>query len=278
MADFLGRGEHRRHVDAEDFRGEGLELLAKHNRVRPSCTHEFHFLRRERGRNVDQLFAVLVELFGLGVDGQHRAGLHRVGLLQDGFPLGVHDDVSVGVGLFNPVLQVHPNAAGHAHSGQENGGDAVGAGHHRGNVDEGHVRAGLLADPEGDVVHPRHPRRSHTHGAFLSHKHDALPWVLFLEFQQFLLTLAVVLEHRLAVQFAVGARVRVGPRRQQVGGDVADPGDVGDHVDRFLQVGQLGEELRLGVALNDARGHGVARLVRRFEPLRVRFVEEHLRF
>ena len=101
--------------------------------------------------------------------------------------------------------------------------------------------------------------------------------MLLLEFQQFLLTLAVVFEHGLAVQLAVGARVRVGPRRQQVGGDVADPGDVGHHVDRFLHLGQLGEELRLGVALDDARGHGVARLVGRFEPLRVRFVEEHLR-
>ena len=102
--------------------------------------------------------------------------------------------------------------------------------------------------------------------------------MLLLEFQQFLLTLAVVFEHGLAVQLTVGARVRVGPRRQQIGGDVADPCDVGHHVDRFLHVGQLGEELRLGVALDDARRHGVALLVGRFEPLRVRFVEEHLRF
>ena len=102
--------------------------------------------------------------------------------------------------------------------------------------------------------------------------------MLLLQFQQFLLTLAVVLEHGLAVQLAVGARVRVGPGRQQVGGNVADPGDVGHHVDGFLHVGQLGEELRLGVALDDAGGHGVARLVRGFQPLGVRFVEEHLRF
>ena len=278
VADFLGSREHGWHVHAKHLRGEGLELLAKYNRVRPACPHEFHFLRRERRRNVDQLFAVLVEFLGLGVDGQHGAGLHRVGLLQHGFSLSVHDHIAVGVRLFDPVLQVHPDAAGHAHGGQENGGDAVGAGHHGGDVDERHERAGLLADPKGDVVHPRHPGRSHAHGAFFSHKHDTLAWVLLLQIQQFLLTRAVVLKHGLAVQLAVRTRVRVGSRRQQVGGDVADPCDVGHHVDGLLDVGQLGEEFSLGVALDDAFGHGIAGLVRRFKTLGVRLVQEHLCF
>ena len=72
--------------------------------------------------------------------------------------------------------------------------------------------------------------------------------------------------------------MRVGPGRQQVGGDVADPGDVGHHIDRFLHVRQLGEELRLGVALDDACGHGIACLVRSFKPLGVGLIKEHLRF
>ena len=58
--------------------------------------------------------------------------------------------------------------------------------------------------------------------------------VLLFQAQEDALGFFVVLKEALTVELPVGARVRVGPRRQQVGGDVADPCDVGHHVDGFL--------------------------------------------
>ena len=90
-------------------------------------------------------------------------------------------------------------------------------------VDERHVLAGLLADPQRHVVDARHARRAHAHGALLGDEHDPLVGVLRLEIAQaFLLLGGVVLEHALAVQLTVRAGVGVAARGEEVGRDVAD--------------------------------------------------------
>jgi hypothetical protein len=43
-------------------------------------------------------------------------------------------------------------------------------------------------------------------------------------------------------------------RRQQVGGDIAFGGDIGDDLDLLVDVGKLGEELGLGIAFQDVLG------------------------
>ena len=72
--------------------------------------------------------------------------------------------------------------------------------------------------------------------------------------------------------------MRVAARGQQIRGNVTDPSHVRDHVDGFLHVGQVGKELRLGVALDDVGGNRMTRFVCSGQTVRVRFVEEHLRF
>ena len=88
--------------------------------------------------------------------------------------------------------------------------------------------------------------------------------------------LLVVLEEALAVQLAVRAGVGVAAGGEQVGGDVAHRGHVGHHLDGLVHLRELGEELRLGVALEDVRRDGVAGLVRGLEAVGVGLVEEDL--
>ena len=157
MADFLGCRKHRRHIDTKYLGGEGLELLAKHNGVRSARTHELHFLRSQRGADVDEFFVALAELFGSGVDGEHRSRVDGVHLFKLGVAIGIEDGVALAVDFLDPVLEIHPDASRHTYRGEENGGDAVGACNHRCDVDERDVFARLLSNPKGDVVHAGHP-------------------------------------------------------------------------------------------------------------------------
>ena len=203
VADFFGKRKHGRHIDAQRFGGEGLELLAKHNRVRATGPHEFHFLRRQGSADVDQLFVALTEFFGLGVDCEHASRIDRKDLFQFRFSVLVEHHVASVIHLFDPVFQVNSDATCDPHGCQKNGGDAVGASHNRGDVDEWNVLAGLFANPERHVVHSGHARRAHAHRALFRDKHHALVGVLLLQFEELVLAHGVVLEHRLAVKFAV---------------------------------------------------------------------------
>ena len=203
VADFLGRGEDRRHIDAEGLGRERLELLAKHNGVGATGAHELHLLWRQGRADVNELLVALTKLLGLRVDGEHGTRVHTVDLLKHRLAVGIEDGVALAVDFLDPVLEVHPDASRHAHRGEENGGDAVGACNHGCDVDEGHVFTRLLSNPQRHVVHAGHPRGAHTHGAFFGHEHDALVGMLLLQFEEFVLANSVVLKHGLAVQFAV---------------------------------------------------------------------------
>ena len=61
VGDLVGRGEHRRGVDAERVGGEGLQLLAEDNGVGAAGLHELDLLRGERRRDVHDLVAVGVD-------------------------------------------------------------------------------------------------------------------------------------------------------------------------------------------------------------------------
>ena len=277
VGDLVGRGEHRRGVDAERVRGEGLQLLAEDDGVGASGLHELDLLRGERRRDVHDLVAVGVEQFpGAGVDREDRTGIDRVGLFENRFTVVVDDELAVGVELGDPVLEVEADSAGDADGGEKDRGNAVRAADDRGVVDERHVLAGLLADPEGDVVHAGHTRRTHAHRALLRNQQHALVGVGGLEVEQRLLLFLVVLEHALAVQLPVGTGVGIGAGGEQVGGDVAHAGDEGHDLDLFVDVGELGEELGVCVALQYLGGERVATLVRFGQAGHVRFVEEDL--
>ena len=122
FGDFLGRGEDGGCLDAEGFGGEGLEFFPEDDGVGAAGFHEFHFLGRERLGDVDEFLAFgVVELFGLGVDGEEGAGLDGVGLLEDGVAVFVFDGVAFGVGFPDPVLEVEADAAGDVNGGEEDG-------------------------------------------------------------------------------------------------------------------------------------------------------------
>ena len=145
-----------------------------------------------------------------------------------------------------------------------------------GDVDERHVGAALDARPQGDVVHAGHAGGAHAHGALVGHQHDPLVGVLGLEVEEHLLGGLVVLEQALAVELAVGAGVRVRPRGEQVGGDVAHGDHVGDDLDGLVDRGEVGEELGPRVAVQQVRCAPVPFLVGRLEAVGVGLVEEHL--
>ena len=89
--------------------------------------------------------------------------------------------------------------------------------------------------------------------------------------------LSGLVTHAFPVQLTVGARVRLVARRQEVGGNVALGGNEGDNLDLFLDLGEGGEELRLGIALKDVCCDGVTGLMRRCQPGGICLVKEHLR-
>ena len=97
-----------------------------------------------------------------------------------------------------------------------------------------------------------------------------------LKIEQCLLLVGVVFEHRLAMQLTIGARVCIGAGGEQVGGDVADSGNVGDDLDLFVDVGKLGKELGLRVALQNLFCERVTTSMGLGETLHVGLVEEHL--
>ena len=275
--DFFARGEDGGRFDTQGLGGESLQLLTEDDGVRTTGADKFHLRIGEGAGDVDQFFAIsAVEFFLFDVDGQFGAGGHGVDFFEHGLAIGIDDDVAVGVGLLHPVFEVDADAAGHANGGEEDGGDAIGASHDGGDVDERHVFAGLLTNPQGNVVDARHAGGAHTHGALFGDEHDALARVFFLHFHQVGLVFGG--HHALAVQFAVRAAVRFGTWGEQVGGDITHTGDVGDNVDGFFDGWQLGEELSLGVAFNDVFGDGVAGLEGSFETLGVGIIEEDLGF
>jgi len=83
-------------------------------------------------------------------------------------------------------------------------------------------------------------------------------------------------DEALAVKFAIRAGVSLISRGEEVGGDVSGAGDVGDDLDFFLDVGELGEELSLGVALEKVFRNGAALRVGVGEAGHVGVVEEDL--
>ncbi len=233
-------------------------------------------MRRESGSDIGQLLAAIFaeELLALGVDGQNGAGFDGVFLLQDRIAVIVEDRLAVGVQLLDPVLQVEADAAGHVDGGAEDRGDTVGAGDDRREVHERHVRAGLLAGPQGDVVDAGHTRRADAHRALFGDHDDALVRMLLLQRDDFLLGFRC--DHALAVQLAVGAGVRLVAGRQQVGRNVALRGDVGHDLDLVLDIRKLGEEFSLGVALQHVLGDFIAGLEGVAQPEHVGVVQEHL--
>ncbi len=272
----FGRREHCRSLDTEGGGGEALQLLAKDHRIGSAGADELDFLRCQSGRDIDQLFAsgFVAELLSPGIDGQNRARVDREHLLQNGVAAFVDHGVALRVFLLDPVLEVDADAAGDANGRQEDRRDTVGAGDDRGNVDERHIGAGLLARPERNVVDARHARGADAHGAFLGNQHD--PCVRVLGLERLNLLLRFRRDHAFAVQFSVGAGVRLVARRQQVGRNVALCADVGDDFDLFVDVRQLGKELGVCVAVQQGRGDGIAAGVRRSEAISVGLVEKHL--
>ena len=67
----------------------------------------------------------------------------------------------------------------------------------------------------------------------------------------------VVLEQALPMKFAIGARVGIAPWGEQVCGDIAHGRHVGHHLEGLFDRRKLGEELGLGVALQNLAGEGV---------------------
>ncbi|CDI09848.1 protein of unknown function [Agrobacterium pusense] len=83
-------------------------------------------------------------------------------------------------------------------------------------------------------------------------------------------------DHTLAVQLAVGARMRLIAGRQEVGRNIAFGGDEGDDLDLVLDIGKLGEELGLGIAFKHVPGNRVAGLVSIPQAEHVGIVKEDL--
>ena len=98
----------------------------------------------------------MVELFVLGVDGEDGACFDRVGLFEDGVSVVVEDGLAICALLLDPVFEVDTDPAGYADGGEEDGGDAVGAGDDGENIDEGDVGASWFSGPEGDIVNAGH--------------------------------------------------------------------------------------------------------------------------
>ena len=257
---FLVRCKDRGRLDAKRFSGKSLELLAEDDGVGAARLHEFHLLGREGRSEVDQLGAVFVpQLAILGVDLEDRAGLDRIFLLEDGVAVIVEDRLAVFTELLHPVLQIDADATRHVDGGGENGRNAVGARNDGGIVDEGHVGAGLLAGPQRHVIDARHARGANAHRALLGDHHHPLVGMLLLQRDD--LRLRFRRDHTLAVQLAVGARMRLIAGRQEVGGNIAFGGNEGDDLDLVFDIRKLGEEFGLGVAFQHGLGDGVAGLV-----------------
>jgi hypothetical protein len=68
-------------------------------------------------------------------------------------------------------------------------------------------------------------------------------------------------DHALAMQLAVGARMRLVAGGKKVSGDIAFSSDKGHDLDLVLDIRKLGEELGLGVALENIRRNGISSLV-----------------
>ena len=66
--------------------------------------------------------------------------------------------------------------------------------------------------------------------------------------------------------------------RQKVGGDIPFGGDVSDDFDLVFDLGQLGEKLRLRVAVQNVSGDHVALRMGLRQTIGVGLIEEHLRF
>ena len=234
-------------------------------------------MRGEGRGQINQLFAVfVVEFLFLGVDLEDLTSFDRILLLEQRIAVVAEDRFTVFVQLFNPVLEVEADTAGHADSGQEDRRDAVGASDNRCDVHERHVRRCLLTSPQRDVVHARHTRRTHAHRALFSDHHDALARVL--EFQLFDVFLCSFIAHAFAVQFAVSARVCLVTRRQKVGRNVALSSNKGHDFDFFFDLRQTGEEFSVCVALQNVGRNSVASRMSRFQTISVSLVEEHLGF
>ena len=90
--------------------------------------------------------------------------------------------------------------------------------------------------------------------------------------------LGVRRDEALAVKFAVGAGVGLVTGREEVGGDVAFAGDVGDNLDFLLNFGKLGEEFGICVAFEEILGDRIASLEGGGELLHVSVVKEDLCF
>ena len=276
VGNFLGWGVDDGGFDAEGLGGEGLELLTEDDGVGSARFHELHFLRSEGLGDVFEFLAILVEFFVLRIDGEDGAGVDGVGLFEDGVAFFVEDGVAFGVFLFDPVSEVESDAAGDVDSGEEDGGDAIGACDDGGHVDEGNVRAAGLAGPERDIVDAGHAGRANAHGAFFSNEHDGLVGVDFLQALDGFL--GIRSDKALAVELAVGAGVGLVTGGEEVGGDVALACDEGDDLDFLGDFWELGEKFGLGVAFEEVLGDGVAGLESVAEASVVGVVEVSLGF
>ena len=98
-----------------------------------------------------------------------------------------------------------------------------------------------------------------------------------LQLQRLDLLLRALGDQAFAVKLAVGTRMRLVARRQQVGGDIALGGDIGDHLDLFINLRKAGEELGIRIAFQDVAGHRIAGIERGLQPLLVGLIQEDLR-
>ena len=97
-----------------------------------------------------------------------------------------------------------------------------------------------------------------------------------LQFQRLDLLLRALGDQAFAVKLAVGTRMRLVARRQQVGGDITLGGDIGDDLDLLVDLGKTGEELGIGIAFQHGAGDRVAGGERGLQPVLVGLVQENL--
>ena len=91
-------------------------------------------------------FHLRCRVFRARVDREDRTGIHGEDLLQNGFPVFVHNHFPIGIQLLHPILQVDPIPPSHRPSSGD-GRNAIGSTHDGSDIDKWHVGAGLDSGP-----------------------------------------------------------------------------------------------------------------------------------
>ena len=96
--------------------------------------------------------------------------------------------------------------------------------------------------------------------------------MLLLQGQEHALSVLVVLEQTLTVEFSIRTRVSIATWRKKICRDITNSCYVGNHLNDFINRRKLGKEIRSGIALQDIRGEGISCLVRSFQAVCIGFV------